>query len=107
MKIESLRMSANVKEVDDLVEVEEDNDNPVNSGYGRVMEYYNPKSLAYSSILVCIIVGLSMPLFGFMLCEITFVIIMGASSPTYIEDRNTVTIQFFLFCLIIGFFTFL
>lgn len=87
-------------------EMEEPEENPANAGFSRVMTYYNPKSLAWIQILVCMCCGAGMPLFGYFICEMTFVIMEGKDSPKFIDDRNRTITYFVSLCLIMGFCSF-
>lgn len=51
------------------------------------MQNYNPL-MGYLSIFVAIINSLTMPIFGYLLGNLMFVIIAGPRSPTFKEDRD-------------------
>lgn len=58
------------------------------------MSYYNPMPLAIASVFISIIGSFAFPIFGLIFSELMFVIIRGNQSPTYIEDRNRMILNF-------------
>lgn len=51
------------------------------------MKYYNP-CLGYFSVFWALLNAMLMPLFGYFLGNMMFVIVEGVNSPTFVENRN-------------------
>jgi len=73
------------------------------------MGYYSSTQLVIAclSVLVSALCGLGMPLFGYVISEFTFIIILGPGVATFAEDRNTALWQFVGLCLVMGLLGFL
>jgi hypothetical protein len=58
-----------------------------NVSIGRIMSYYSPKSIGVLAFFISLINSAGMPVFGFLLSKILFVL-MNPTSSTFNHDRN-------------------
>lgn len=56
-------------------------------GFARVMEFYNPW-VGYFSVFIAVIHSLVMPMFGFLIANLMFTIVLGAENPLFVPRRN-------------------
>lgn len=66
------------------------------------MSHYNPKLLAFASVIISIAASVAYPLFGYIFSEIMFVIIAGTENPDFIKDRNAWCLNFLYLALGMG-----
>ena len=67
------------------------------------MSYYKPKFLAIVSVIVSIASGTGMPMLGYFMCQIQFLIMIGMDDPDFEEDRDSIMTLFLLYILVLGF----
>lgn len=76
-----------------------------NTGYKRVLSYYNPKMFAVLTFLTAVINSANFPVLGLVVSKFQFILFKADYDPNFVEDRNNWLVYWVLIICVIGVFS--
>lgn len=76
-----------------------------NTGYKRVLSYYNPKMFAVLTFLTAVINSGNFPILGLVVSKFQFILFKADYDPNFVEDRNNWLVYWVLIICVIGVFS--
>lgn len=107
---EAPRLQSEVKVSQVEVETKSDTDAKKNTaakntGYKRVLSYYNPKMFAVLTFLTAVVNSANFPVLGLVVSKFQFIMFKADYDPNFVEDRNNWLVYWVLIICVIGVFS--